>query len=155
MAGLVLPRYVAPPLAPGNQRLALVQKHRWATCEEARCRRFLYGEEGVYDAADGKGPEHYRHEAGVPCTKCPDPACPCLLFARYRQGPTWAEREPWSRVYPHRLPDEQKGLKYARRIANNPDGVREIVESEYVDRLHEGTDTIARIIKGQLEPDWP
>lgn len=147
--GLIKP-YVAPPLMPGNQRLALVQKHRWATCEEARCKWFLFGAEGIWNAGDGKGPEFYRHPAGTPCTKCPDPACPCLLNARFRLGPAWAAREPWSRDFPHRMPDVQAGVRHARRIANGPEGVREIERVEYVDRLHEGTDMIERILKKGL-----
>jgi len=142
--------YVAPPLQPGNQRLALLQKHRWATCEEVGCTWLLFGKVGVHDAGDGKGPEWYEHKAGVPCTKCPSTTCPCLLFARYRQGPEWGKREPWSRDYPHRLPDEQRGLVHARRIANTPEGVKQITTSEYLDRLHEGTDMIEHILKHGL-----
>ena len=137
---------------PGMQQAGFHQKFRVGTCDEADCEWFLNGRNGQDDGAP------FVHPAGVQCgdtSRCqpcrsPRPSgalcgscdpcksgtanCPCPSRVMARSATTGRRG--------HLVPDFQ-----IVPVLTHADlgGVRTVDTSEWVDRLHEGTDMVHRI----------
>lgn len=137
---LVLPK---APMA-GMQVVQELTPMGLLPCEVFECEWFLYGREGE-DAG-----KPFKHPQGVRCgdfERCTDDNCPCTarVLNHGKRGcdcPPGTHAENGHReghVAPCRYCDQSY-----RRALNT--GVRPIVMSEAVDRMHEGVDTLARIL---------
>ena len=126
---LPLPRLLVND--PVTQISRLNARMRMAACEEVECEWFLHGREGM---DEGKP---FRHPAGVQCGDhrgCTDDNCPCPSRLRYEivNG-----RLTGRRGHVKHDVDCRQPVQYVHATQAGP---REVIEDEWVTRLHEGVD---------------
>lgn len=109
----------------------------YGSCEDFGCEWWMFGKVG-FDAG-----QPFEHPAGVECgdfDRCTDPNCPCP--SRVLQ---WPERLANGKLrrYGHPMPDQDAPARY--RVTTR-ESQRLVDFGEYVDRTHEGIDTLTRIL---------
>jgi len=148
--------YLPTAPLPGMQAAGFHQKFRVGTCEEFECEWFLYGHDGfdhlppcdrhskreTCAECDHEAPFH--HPQGVRCgdfQRCTDPNCPCpsRVMVRDSRG-NRGHLVPDFQVTPVLSISERSDPRFAQSVAS-----RAVDSSEWLDRLHEGTDMIQRI----------
>ena len=123
-----------PPLMvpdPALQITRLSARMRMASCEEVACEWYIDGKEGI---DEGKP---FRHPAGVQCGDhrgCTDDNCPCPSRLRYEIA---GGRHTGRRGHVKHDVDSRQPVQFVHATAAGP---REVIQDEWVTRLHEGVD---------------
>lgn len=134
------PPAVYTGVEPGMQRMGIRVATTIVSCEAAGCSWFLNGSEGMDEGAP------YVHPAGVRCgdsIRCKHPNCPCprrLVRERGADGRLTGRQG-------HKVQDVDRGPAY---IHNTGGMARQVSDSEWTDRLHEGVDALIHIRKHGL-----